>query len=77
MAIKKMKLARVVVGVVRRKGRDVARNISTFRRRALDVIALNIKKGVKDADLVILCAPVSVIIRQLKQMAPFLKKMRL
>ena len=70
MGIKKKKLARLVVGVVRRK----ATIREAFQKKAVDVATLDLKGGVKGADLVILCAPVSVIASQLKMIAPHLKK---
>ena len=70
MAIKKRKLAKLVVGVVRRD--RTAKE--AMRKKALDVATFRLKEGVRNADLVILCAPVSTIIRHLKEIAPVLKK---
>ena len=62
LAIKKRKLAKLVMGVVRRRS-TVAK---AFRNRALHGATMNLKEGVRDADLVILCAPVSTIVQQIK-----------
>lgn len=70
MAVKQKKLARFVLGVVRRK--QTAEE--AFMKRALDIATLDLKEGIKDADLVILCSPVSVIESQIRQIAPHLKK---
>jgi prephenate dehydrogenase len=68
LAIKKRKLAKLVMGVVRRR-ETIAK---AFRRRALHGATMNLKEGVRDADLVILCAPVSMILQQLKVLRPML-----
>jgi prephenate dehydrogenase len=69
IAIKKNKLAHFVIGVSRNK-----KTISdAFSKNAIDIGTLNLKEGVKDADLVILCAPVSVILSQFKLIKPHLK----
>ena len=70
MAIKKRKLAKLVVGVVRRD--RTAKE--AMKQKALDVATFSLKEGVRNTDLVILCAPVSTIIRHLKEIAPVLKK---
>lgn len=69
-AIKKRGLANLVIGVVRRD--ETAKQAMEFQ--ALDVAVKNLKEGIADADLVILCAPVSTIRTQLKVIAPLLKK---
>ena len=68
LAIKKRKLAKLVMGVVRRR-QTVAQ---AFQKRALHGATMNLKEGVRDADLVILCAPVSTIVQQLKILRPML-----
>ena len=68
MAIKKRKLAKMVMGVVRRR-QTIAK---AFHKRALHGATMNLKEGVRDADLVILCAPVSTILQQLKVLRPML-----
>ncbi len=70
MAIKKGKLAKFVVGVVHRK-KTVA---EAFRKGALDGATLDLREGVRGADLVVLCGPVSVIMDQLKILSRFLDK---
>ena len=68
LAIRKRKLARIVMGVVHHR-RTIAQ---AFRRRMLHEATMNLKVGVKDADLVILCAPVSIILRQIRMLKPWL-----
>ncbi len=70
MAVKKKKLAGLVIGVARRK----ATLETALRRKAIDVGVTDLSDGVQNADLVILCAPVSVINVQLKLITPYLKK---
>jgi prephenate dehydrogenase len=69
MAIRKRKLARFVMGVVRRR-RTVA---DSFRKGALHGATFDLKEGVTNADLVILCAPVTTIAEQLRQIGPWLR----
>jgi len=70
LAIRKRKLAKLVMGVVHRR-----QTISlAFKRRALHGATMDLREGVRDADLVILCAPVSTILHQLKVIRPFLNK---
>ena len=70
MAIKKKRLAGMVLGVSRHKGTIR----KAFLKKALDVATLDLADGVREADLVILCAPVSAITRQIRLIAPHLKK---
>lgn len=70
MAVKKRRLAKLVVGVVR-KPSTAKRALS---KRAVDVAVLDIEEGVRGADLVILCGPVSVILKQLKTLSKFIDK---
>ena len=70
MAIKKRRLAKIVLGVARRK--STAEH--ALSRGALDVVLFDASKGVRNADLVILCAPVGTILKQLKEIAPHLKR---
>ena len=69
LAIRKRKVAKLVMGVVRRR-QTIAQ---AFRRRALHGATMDLKEGVRDADLVILCAPVSTIMQQMKVLRPMLK----
>lgn len=69
LAIKEKNLAKELVGVSRRKS-----TINhAIRNRMVDVATLDLKKGVKDSDLVIISAPVFKIVDIAKQIAPFLK----
>lgn len=70
MALKKRRLARWVVGV----SRTDATAKCAVATKAADVVTKNLKEGVTGADLVVLAAPVSTIVRQLREIAPFLKK---
>src|SRR3989338_7727230 len=70
LAVKKRKLAKFVAGVVRR--RETA--IRVIEKKAVDMATLDLAEGVQGADLVILCAPVSTIIRQIPLIKPYLKK---
>lgn len=70
MALKRRRLAAFVTGVVRRKS-TIA---EAFAKGALDAATLDLKKGVKDADLVVLCAPVFDIERHIRAIAPHVKK---
>ena len=70
LAVKKKKIANFVVGVTRRKQTA----IEAAARKAVDMATLDLAEGVRDADLVILCSPVSTITKQLKEIAPYLKK---
>ncbi len=67
MAIKKQKLAKLVVGVVRRD--RTAKE--TMHKKAVDVAIFDLKEGVRNADLVILCGPVSIIASQLKAISKY------
>ena len=70
LATKKMGLARQVIGV----SRSERTLLEALRRKAVDVATTDLKKGVSGADLVVLCAPVSVIESQLKVIQKYLKK---
>ena len=70
LTIKKGKLARLVIGVARRKGTLQ----KAFHKKAIDLGMLDAAEGVKNADLVILCTPVSTIAVHLQKIAPHLKK---
>jgi prephenate dehydrogenase len=70
LAIKKRKLAAKVIGVFRRK--------TTLKKaltcRAVDIGTLDLKEGVRDADLVIVATPVSSIPRLIIEAARHVKK---
>mgnify|MGYP001615944478 CR=1 FL=1 len=68
LAIKRRGLARLVMGVVRRRS-TLAK---ALRHRALHAATMSLKEGVRGADLVILSAPVSTILQQIKTLKPFL-----
>jgi len=69
LAVKKRKVAKFVMGVVRRR-QTVA---EAFRRGALHGATMDLCEGVRDADVVLLCSPVSTIVKQIKILRPFLK----
>ena len=66
--LKKKRLAKLVVGVVRKKSTLQ----KAFKRKALDVATLNLEEGVRGADLVILCAPISDIVDHIRRIGRFL-----
>ncbi len=70
LSIKKERLARNVIGVSRRKS-TIQRALSL---KTVDSATLDLAKGVKDADLVILTAPVLTIINIARQISKHLKK---
>jgi len=70
MAMKKRRLARWAVGVVRRD--KTAKQAVAWK--AVDVATKDLKTGVRDADLVVLAAPVFQIEKDLARIAPYLKK---
>ena len=57
MAIKKLRLAKVVCGV----GRRMSSLKNAKRLGAVDVVTLDLEAGVKDADLIIIATPISLI----------------
>jgi prephenate dehydrogenase len=70
LAIKEKKLAKEVIGVSRRK--------STIgwaaKKKIVDSATLDLKRGVKDSDLVIVATPVLKIAEITRSIVPFLKK---
>lgn len=69
MKIKQEKISLEVIGVARRK-----QTIKTaIKKKAIDRGTLDIKIGVKDADLIIVCTPVGDIVNLVKKILPFLK----
>ncbi len=69
LAIKKNRLAAQVVGI----GRRLASLRNATRRGAIDRGTLNIKEGVKDADLVIMAMPVRAIPKCIRAAGHYLK----
>lgn len=63
LAIKRRRLAKVVCGV----GRRVCSLNNAKRAGAIDVATLDLEPGVKDADLIIIATPVSMIIPYIRQ----------
>ena len=70
LAVKKRKLAKFVVGVARRKSSA----ISAVGTRAVDMATLDLKEGVRGADLVILAGPIPAIISQIKVLPRYISK---
>ena len=69
MAIKSRRLAEVITGLTRHR----STLISAKRHNALDQSTLDLRKAVKDADLVIIATPISRIVKIAKDIAPDLK----
>lgn len=70
LAVKEKKLAKKVVGVSRRKS-----TINhAIKNKIVDLATIDLEKGVKDSDLVIIATPVFKIAVIAKRIAPFLKK---
>lgn len=70
LAIKEKKLAKEVIGVSRRN----ATINYAINKGIVDKATLDLRKGVKFSDLVIITAPVFKIVDIAKRIAPFLKK---
>lgn len=70
LAIKEKRLAKKVIGVSRKES-TLSRALSMS---AVDIATRDLKKGVKDSDLVILTAPVLTIIDIGRLILPYLKK---
>lgn len=71
LAIKSSKLKiKNVIGI----GRNVKRLKLARKIGAADEITTDIKKGVKDADIVFVCLPVGLIAKTIKNIIPFCKK---
>lgn len=65
LAVKKRKLAKVVCGVGRR-----ASSLKNARRRgAVDTVTLDLREGIKGADLIIIATPISLIAEYLLRIA--------
>lgn len=70
LAVKKRKLAKMVMGVVHRR----RSGLEAMKRGAVHGITMNLKNGVADADLILLCSPVSTIVSQMKEVGRLAKK---
>ena len=70
LAIQKRKLAKFMMGVVRRKSTLSA----MFACKAVQGVTLSLEEDVRGADPVILCAPVSTILEQIRTLQPLLSK---
>lgn len=69
LAIKKNKLAQEVIGVVRRE----AAIADAVQRNVVDKAYTNLRDGIRNADLVILCGPISIIIEHLHVIHRYVK----
>ncbi|MCE5314144.1 MAG: prephenate dehydrogenase [Armatimonadota bacterium] len=69
MAVKKRRLARRVVGI----GRTEQKLMRAKILGAIDHYSMDIEKGAEDADLVVVCTPVSLIAPTLQRMAASFK----
>lgn len=70
LAVKKKLLAKEVIGVTRRE----SSRRKALKFKAVDKATLNLREAVKDADLVIIAAPVGRIVSLAKSCARFMKK---
>ena len=70
LAVKKRKLAKEVIGVTRRE----SSRRKALKRKAVDKATLNLREAVKDADLVIIAAPVGKIAGLARASVKFMKK---
>jgi prephenate dehydrogenase len=70
MALRKNRLAREVWGL----GRNRERLKKAKKLGAADKITTDWKKGLKGADLVFICTPVSITVKIFKRIVPFLKE---
>lgn len=68
LAIRKRKLAKLVMGVVRRR----MPGVQALRKNAVHGVTMSLKEGVRGAELVLLCAPVSTIVDQIRKLKPML-----
>jgi len=70
LALQQKKLAEMVIGIPRRPETiDEALNI-----KAIIKGTLNVAEGVREADLIFICTPISLIIPKLKEIIPHVKK---
>jgi prephenate dehydrogenase len=70
MALRKRRLARSVIGFVRRP----ASVIECERHGAVDCASLDLQKAVEGADLIVLCTPIGQMRCLVKQLLPALKR---
>ncbi len=70
LAVKRRRLAKEVVGIFRRKSTLK----KALKRRAVDKAVMSIKEGVKDADLIILATPVSLIPSMAREIIKYAKR---
>ncbi len=68
LAIRKRKLAKLVMGVVRRRKPGA----QALRKNVVHGATMSLKEGVRGADLVLLCSPVSTILEQIRELKPLL-----
>lgn len=70
MALKSRKLVNKVIGI----GRNPQKLEKALKLNAVDEITTDFGTGVKDADVVVICTPVGLIIPILKNILPLVKK---
>ncbi len=68
LAIRKRKLAKVVMGVVRRR----LPGAQALRKNVVHGATMSLREGVRGAELVLLCSPVSTIVDQIRKLRPML-----
>ncbi len=69
LAIRKRKMAKLVMGVVRRRKAGA----EALRRHAVHGATMSLKEGLRGADVVLLCSPVSTILQQIKEIKKYLE----
>jgi prephenate dehydrogenase len=70
MALKKSRAVEKVVGI----GRHPEKLKKAVQLKAIDEFTTDFREGVKDADLVVICTPVGLIVPTIKRILPALKK---
>ncbi len=68
LAIRKRKIAKLVMGVVRRR----LPGAQALRKNVVHGATMSLREGVRGADLVLLCSPVSTIVDQIRKLKPLL-----
>ena len=68
-AIRKRKLPYRVVGI----GRNLTRLKKAKKFEACDEVTVNLREGVENASIVVICTPVHEIVPQIKKILPYLK----